>query len=103
MLPEIGPTSDFSDAATSFLLPVTDIRLPYRRRFRLRRLDVWVEGVSILETKPEVLAERMRDAYEADPDDLADMGATGSARAHGRFTWGHVIDIVERNLAEIVT
>ncbi len=102
MVPEIGACVDFSTAATSFLLPATRVRLPVKRRFDLKLgFSVEMDAVDFCEVKPATLAAYLRRAYETPAAQLAAMGRAGMELAHGRFTWRHVVDVMEPVLAEL--
>ena len=71
MLPDIGPTRDFSTARTSFLVPAVDVKLPIQKSFRMRLgFEIDVESVHLCEIKPDVLAKSMRLAFESEQETL---------------------------------
>jgi glycosyltransferase involved in cell wall biosynthesis len=103
IVPEIGPTTDFSTARTSFLVPAVAIRLPYSRRFEMRLgFEIDVDEINIVGIRADELARTMRRAFETEQLILKEMAANAVAMAHGKFTWRHSVDIAEQFLAEIV-
>jgi glycosyltransferase involved in cell wall biosynthesis len=103
IVPEIGPTADFSSARTSFLVPAVAIRLPYSRRFEMRLgFEIDVDEINIVGIRADALARTMRRAFETEQLILKEMAANAVAMAHGRFTWRHSVDVAEQFLAEIV-
>lgn len=103
IVPEIGPTSDFSTNRTSFLAPATSIRIPYSRRFAMRLgFEFDVDAINVVGIRPEVLAEVMRRAERTPKLLLNEMAGNGVAMAHGRFRWSHSVDLAESFLTEIV-
>jgi glycosyltransferase involved in cell wall biosynthesis len=102
ILPRFGACLDFSDDETSFLMPAKRIRLPMHRTFRLHLgFDVDIDTVDFCEVPVGVLANTMRQAYEAGPEVLATKGAAGAKRVHEQFTWSHAADRIERCLREL--
>lgn len=104
IVPEIGPTADFSTPRTSFLIPATAVKLPYSRRFKMRLgFEIDVEEINIVGIRPDALARTMREAFETELLILKEMAANDVAMAHGSFTWRHSVDIAELYLAELVS
>ncbi len=103
IVPEIGPTADFSTRRTSFLIPATPIRLPYSRRFAMRLgFELDIDAINIVGIRAEALAATMRRAAETSRLLLNEMAANGVAMAHGRFRWSHSADIAEACVAELL-
>lgn len=103
IVPEIGPTSDFSTNRTSFLVPATPVRVPYSRRFAMRLgFEIDVDAVNVVAIRVEALAETMRRAQQTPQLLLNEMSGNGVAMAHGRFRWSHSVDLAEAFLTEIV-
>jgi glycosyltransferase involved in cell wall biosynthesis len=103
IVPEIGPTADFSTNRTSFLVPATPIRLPYSRRFAMRLgFEIDVDSINIVGIKVKALAETMRRAANTSQLLLNEMAGNGVAMAHSRFRWSHSVDIAEACIAELV-
>ncbi|HXJ78970.1 MAG TPA: glycosyltransferase [Candidatus Methylomirabilis sp.] len=103
ILPRFGACLDFSDDETSFLVPAKRIQLPAGRTFRLRLgFPVDIDAVDFCEVSPRVLADTMRQAYEAPREILTGKGRAGARRVETQFTWRHVGDRIERLLRELV-
>lgn len=103
MLPNIGPTRDFSTDRTSFLIPAVDVKLPIKKSFRMRLgFEIDVESIHISEIKPSVLAAQMRQAFESNQDTLNAKSAASITMAHGRFTWPHTTDLMEQSINKII-
>ena len=104
ILPEMGPTADFSNHRTSFLTPAKRVQLDYRRRFRLRfGFEITVPGIDLVEVDVRSLRDTMRTAYESDRLTRTEKATAGLAMAHGRFTWSHSVDQVEESLVELMS
>ena len=104
MLPDIGPTRDFSTARTSFLVPAVDVKLPIQKSFRMRLgFEIDVESVHLCEIKPDVLAKSMRLAFESEQETLNAKSAACIVMAHGQFTWSRVTDRMERCISELMS
>lgn len=103
MLPNIGPTKDFSTDRTSFLVPAKDVRLPIHKSFKMRLgFEINVSSIRLSEIKPSDLAHAMRLAYESSEEELKAKRAACIVMAHGRFTWEHTGDLMEKAIQEIV-
>jgi glycosyltransferase involved in cell wall biosynthesis len=103
IVPEIGPTADFSTNRTSFLIPATPIRLPYSRRFAMRLgFEFDVDSINVVGIRVEALAATMRRAADTSQLLLNEMAANGVAVAHSRFRWSHSVDIAEACIADLV-
>jgi glycosyltransferase involved in cell wall biosynthesis len=103
IVPEIGPTADFSTTRTSFLVPATAVRLPYSRRFAMRLgFEFDVDSVNIVGIRIEALAETMRRATNTPSMLLKEMAANGVAMAHGRFRWSDSVEAAESCIAELL-
>lgn len=103
MVPEIGPTRDFTNHRTSFLLPTLTIRMPIKRNFRMRLgFEVEVDSVNLCEVKPTDLAAQMRQAFQAGRETLKAKAVEGVLLAHGRFTWTHTADHIEACLSDLL-
>lgn len=103
MIPAIGPTADFSNRRTSYLLPVTQVRLPYPRQFRMRLgFDVDVDEINILEVKHNEFVDQLRTVAAAPALELKEKAMHGLVSAHSRFGWEHVAEIADRYLQELL-
>ncbi len=103
MLPNIGPTRDFSTSRTSFLVPAVDVKLPIHQFFTMRLgFEIDVASIRLCEIKPKVLAKAMRQAFEANQETLQAKRAASIVMAHGRFNWSHTIDLVEKHISELI-
>lgn len=103
MLPNIGPTRDFSTARSSFLVPAVDVKLPINKSFRMRLgFEIDVESIHICEIKPDVLAKFMRQAFDASQETLNAKSAASIVIAHGHFTWAHTTDLMEKSIHELI-
>lgn len=103
IVPEIGPTSDFSTNRTSFLVPAVPIRLPYSRTFEMRLgFEIEVDSINVVGIRPDALAAAMRRATDTSQLLLNEMSGNGVAMAHGRFRWSHSADLVEDNLRDLL-
>jgi glycosyltransferase involved in cell wall biosynthesis len=103
-----GACLDFCSEKTSFLLKAKRINLPVMDRFTYNSLGFQetVDEVDFCEVPVETLAERMREVYDLwrrSPSAVERLAARGVRVAHGRFTWRHTLDHVERALRELST
>jgi glycosyltransferase involved in cell wall biosynthesis len=102
IVPDLGPSRDYSDHDTSFLVRSTRIRLPVGRTFAMRLgYRIELPSVDFCEVKPRALQAVLREAYETPPAVRRAKGAVGAQRAHAAFTWKHVVDLIEWNLAQL--
>ncbi len=103
MLPEIGPTRDFSNDETSFLVPTVDVKLPLVKSFRMRLgFKIDVASIHICEVKPSVLAKSMRMVYESEQEILKAKSAACLDMANGQFKWAHIMDYMEKTIDELL-
>lgn len=103
VIPEIGPTADFSNHRTSYLLPVTRVQLPYPRQFRMRLgFDIDVNEINILEVKHAEFVDTLRSVAAAPALELQEKTMHGLVATHGGFGWEHVAEIAERCLRELI-
>jgi glycosyltransferase involved in cell wall biosynthesis len=102
IVPDIGPSTDYSNAATSFLVPALHIRLPVGRTFRMKLGHALeVSEIDFCEVKVKSLMTAMRQAYECGAAERRAMGLAGARLVHGAFTWKHVAELVETQLREL--
>jgi glycosyltransferase involved in cell wall biosynthesis len=102
IVPDLGPSRDYSDHDTSFLVRSTRIRLPLGRRFTTRLgFQIELPSVDFCEVQPRALQGVLRAAYEATPAERRTKGTVGAERAHAAFTWKHVTDLIEWSLAQL--
>jgi glycosyltransferase involved in cell wall biosynthesis len=102
IVPDLGPSRDYSDAETSFLVPAMRIRLPLGRTYTVRLgYKISVPSVDFCEVKTSALQAVLRQAYAATPEERRAKGAAGAQRARSAFTWTHVADLIERYLVEL--
>ncbi|MGH7266158.1 MAG: glycosyltransferase family 4 protein [Candidatus Rokuibacteriota bacterium] len=100
--PRFGACLDFCGDETSYLMPVRRIHLPVNRRFKVALgFPQDVEEVDFCEVEVSTLAGYLRRAYEAPASERVRKAATGTAVAHGRFTWRDSLACVRRCLAEL--
>ena len=103
IVPEIGPTTDFSSSRTSFLVPAREVRLPVRREFELLLgHKVEVDGVRIVVPSRDALAAVLRTVRTTPKVVLHEKGAHGVAVAHGEFSWNLAAQRAESSLAELI-
>jgi glycosyltransferase involved in cell wall biosynthesis len=104
MIPAIGPTADFSNHRTSYLLPVTRVQVPYPRQFRMRLgFDIDVDEINILEVKHAEFVKALQDVAVAPRLELQEKAMHGLVAAHSGFGWEHAAEIADRCLNELVT
>jgi len=103
MIPEIGPTADFSSSRSSYLLPTMRVQLPYTRQFRMRLgFDIDVDEINILEVKMPDFVDALRSAAAAPALERQEKALHGLVAAHGRFGWEHAAETAERCLYELL-
>ena len=103
IVPEIGPTADFSTTRTSFLIPAVAVRLPYSTQLEMRLgFEIQIDEIGIVGIRPDALATTMRRAFDTDRLILKEMAANGVGMAHGKFGWTNSVDVAEGLLADIV-
>ena len=103
IVPEIGPTADFSTTRTSFLIPAVAVRLPHSKQLEMRLgFEIQIEEIGIVGIRPDALARTMRRAFDTDQLILKEMAANAVAMAHGKFSWANSVDVAEGFLLEIL-
>ena len=103
MLPNIGPTKDFSTARTSFLVPAKDVRLPIHKSFRMRLgFEIDVSSIRLCEILPNDLVNAMQLAFKTNEEILKAKRAASLVMAHGQFTWSHTGDLMEKAIHDII-
>jgi glycosyltransferase involved in cell wall biosynthesis len=103
LLPDIGPTKDFSTARTSFLVPAKDVRLPINKSFRMRLgFEIDVSSIRLCEILPNDLAKAMQLALRTNKETLKAKRAASIVMAHGRFTWTHTGNLMEKAIHKII-
>ncbi|GIW88242.1 MAG: hypothetical protein KatS3mg108_2566 [Isosphaeraceae bacterium] len=92
-----GPSDDYADAATAYLVPARRVELPEGRVGELEtagRPWLW-------EPDPDALVEHLR-RVASDPAGAASVGRAAAAHVRARFTWSHAADAAEARLRALV-
>jgi glycosyltransferase involved in cell wall biosynthesis len=102
LVPTMGPTSDYCDARTSFLVPAMRMRLPVHRPMRTALgFPVELQEVEFLEMRVDVLAEHLRNIAALPDEAIGEKAAAGVAIARERFAWRHAGRRAAALLAEL--
>ncbi|MFT7034085.1 MAG: hypothetical protein ACJA2S_002594, partial [Cyclobacteriaceae bacterium] len=93
----------FSTARTSFLVPAKDVRLPINKSFRMRLgFEIDVSSIRLCEILPNDLAKAMQLALRTNKETLKAKRAASIVMAHGRFTWTHTGNLMEKAIHKII-
>jgi glycosyltransferase involved in cell wall biosynthesis len=100
LVPRFGACLDFCSDRTSYLMPVRRVRVPFGRVVAInsRGFRDDVAAVDFCEVEVSTLVEFLRRAPGLTGADRADRGRQGARRAHARFTWGHSVQALGREL-----
>ena len=100
LVPRFGACLDFCSARTSYLMPVRRVRVPFGRVVAINSRGVRddVAAVDFCEIEVPTLVRFMRQVAAIASADRADRGRRGTRHAHARFTWGHTVRALGREL-----
>ena len=103
VLPDIGPTTDYSSPDTSFFVRGLRVRLPMHRNFRMRLgYEIMIDEIDFVQVRPFDLAQTLRRVYLAESHELSEMSAAGVLRAVNGWTWRHVADRIDDCFEELM-